>query len=198
MELKEKLSLIQNEMKVPKNQRNNFGNYNYRNAEDILETAKPICKEHKTTLVVFDEMVCIGERYYVKAIAKLLDWESDIEITATAYAREAESKKGMDDSQVTGSTSSYARKYALNGLFNIDDTKDSDFTNTHGKDKKQANDQQQGLRITQVQKDKIIKAIAQSKIDLDGLKEYYKIKSVDELDHLQAQSIIDKKLKGDK
>lgn len=133
MNIYEKLSAIQNELKAPKNQFNKFGNYKYRNCEDILEAVKPICAKNKATLVVYDEIVNVGDRYYVKAIARLYDQESEQYIEASASAREEENKKGMDASQITGSTSSYARKYALNGLFNIDDTKDSDATNTHGK-----------------------------------------------------------------
>ena len=123
---------IQSELKAPKNQRNTFGNYNYRSAEDILEAVKPLLKKHSCHLTISDEMVQLGDRYYVKATATLAkDADS---ISTTAYAREEENKKGQDSSQTTGSTSSYARKYALNGLFCIDDTKDADFTNTHGKE----------------------------------------------------------------
>lgn len=133
MNIYEKLSAIQNELKAPKKQFNKFGNYKYRNCEDILEAVKPICLKNKATLVVYDEIVNIGDRYYVKAVARLYDQESEQFVETSASAREEENKKGMDASQITGSTSSYARKYALNGLFNIDDTKDSDATNTHGK-----------------------------------------------------------------
>ena len=123
---------IQSELKAPKNQRNTFGNYNYRSAEDILEAVKPLLKKHGCHLTISDEMIQLGDRYYVKATATLSkDADS---ISTTAYAREEENKKGQDSSQTTGSTSSYARKYALNGLFCIDDTKDADFTNTHGKE----------------------------------------------------------------
>jgi len=131
MNIYEKLSAIQNELKAPKNQRNSFGNYNYRNAEDILEAVKPLCAKHNATLVLTDEIAMIGERYYVKAIANLIDNETCDVITTSAYAREEESKKGMDASQVTGSCSSYARKYCMNGLFNIDDTKDADTDEQH-------------------------------------------------------------------
>lgn len=131
MNIYEKLMNIQSELKAPKSQFNSFGNYNYRSCEDILEGLKPIILKHKAAVVVTDEIMQIGGRYYVKAIAKLIDIESGESIEASAYAREEESKKGMDLSQITGSTSSYARKYALNGLFAIDDTKDSDFTNKH-------------------------------------------------------------------
>ena len=130
-----KLLSVQTMLKAPKSQYNAFGKYNYRNCEDILEAVKPLCKEVKATVFLTDEIVLIGERYYVKATAHFVDTEIIAEpITVTAYAREEETKKGMDGSQVTGASSSYARKYALNGLFDIDDTKDSDTTNTHGKD----------------------------------------------------------------
>ena len=125
---------IQSELKAPKNQRNSFGNYNYRSAEDILEAVKPLLKNHECHLTISDEIILIGDRYYVKAEATLTS--KDEHISVSAFAREESTKKGMDSSQITGSASSYARKYALNGLFCIDDTKDADFTNTHGKEQK--------------------------------------------------------------
>jgi hypothetical protein len=126
MNIYEKLSEIQNELKAPKGQYNKFGNYKYRSCEDILEAVKPICKKNKTTLIISDELQNIGDRYYIKATATLYDTEEEKNISNTAYAREELEKKGMDGSQITGTASSYARKYALNGLFNIDDTKDAD------------------------------------------------------------------------
>lgn len=117
------LQRIQQELKAPKNQRNTFGKYNYRSCEDILEAVKPLLKD--CTLTLSDEMVQIGERYYIKATVTLEGKEKEIQ-EATAYAREALSQKGMGDAQITGSASSYARKYALNGLFLIDDNKDDD------------------------------------------------------------------------
>lgn len=129
MELKQKLLSIQTELKAPKNQFNSFGNYNYRSCEDILEAVKPLCKKGNVLLTLSDTIKHVGERYYVEATATLYDVETDGCISVTAYAREEETKKGMDSSQITGAASSYARKYALNGLFNIDDTKDSDSTN---------------------------------------------------------------------
>lgn len=128
MNFHQKLIEIQKELKAPKNQRNSFGNYNYRSCEDIFEAVKPLLNTYGLALIVSDELLQIGERYYVKATAKLSDGENVIE--NTAYAREEETKKGMDGSQITGASSSYARKYALNGLFLIDDVKDSDSTNT--------------------------------------------------------------------
>ena len=121
---------IQTSLKAPKNQRNNFGNYNYRSCEDILEAVKPLLKETSCTLTVSDEIVSIADRIYVKATATLKTASGEA-YTTTAFAREPLAKKGMDDSQVTGATSSYARKYALNGLFCIDDNKDADFLNTN-------------------------------------------------------------------
>jgi len=123
MTIIEKLNKIQKQLKAPKSQCNDFGHYNYRNCEDILEAIKPLL-DNETILIITDEIVMIGDRHYVKATAKLsCDKE---EIIGVAFAREALVKKGMDESQITGASSSYARKYALNGLFLIDDTKDAD------------------------------------------------------------------------
>lgn len=137
MNIYEKLSAIQIELKVPKGQTNTFGNYMYRSAEDITEAAKPICAEHKTVLVVSDELISLGDRFYVKSTATLFDNESSESITVTANAREQAEKKGMDGAQITGAASSYARKYALNGLFCLDDTKDSDSNELAEQQKKQ-------------------------------------------------------------
>lgn len=120
----ETLSAIQTELSAPKGQFNKFGGYAYRSCEDILEALKPLLKKHKACVTISDDIVMVGDRVYVKATATLTAAEESI--TATAFAREAEDKKGMDSAQVTGSTSSYARKYALNGLFAIDDNKDPD------------------------------------------------------------------------
>ena len=134
MNLQEKLLYIQTKVKAPKSLYNRFGNYYYRNAEGILEAVKPFLDEVKCTLTIADEIVEIGGRIYVKATAWLFDTQSreDLDvIKVSAYAREAETKKGMDDSQITGTASSYARKYALNGLFLLDDTKDADTDEFH-------------------------------------------------------------------
>ena len=130
MNIFEKLQIIQSKLKAPKSQRNNFGNYNYRNCEDILEAVKPLLEEVKAAIKITDEVVLIGERYYIKATVEFINAENGESIENSAFAREEETKKGMDGSQITGASSSYARKYALNGLFAIDDTKDSDTTNT--------------------------------------------------------------------
>ena len=126
MTLKEKLMHIQIELKAPKNLKNSFGNYMYRSAEDILKALKPFEKKYKVTTTICDEMVGIFDRVYVKAVVSLKDIESDDEIYSVGWAREAASKKGADDSQITGMASSYARKYALSGMFLLDDTKDAD------------------------------------------------------------------------
>lgn len=125
----QKLQNIQSKLKVEKKNYNSFGGYSYRSCEDILEAVKPLLVENNLALVMTDQVEAVGERYYIKATAILYDTENGTNISATAYAREAKEKKKMDDAQVTGSSSSYARKYALNGLFAIDDAKDSDFLN---------------------------------------------------------------------
>lgn len=136
MGIYDKLAQIQKDLKVGKNNLNKFGGYTYRSCEDICEAVKPILARVKAALVLSDDIVQIGERIYVKATAALYDVEGSGMVSNSAFAREEESKKGMDASQVTGSASSYARKYALNGLFCLDDVKDADATNTHGKEPK--------------------------------------------------------------
>lgn len=125
--MKELIS-IQSELKAPKSQFNKFGGYKYRKAEDILEAVKPLLAKQKCTLIITDDVVLIGNRIYVKATATIKNEKGECE-TTTGWAREEETKKGMDGSQITGASSSYARKYALNGLFAIDDNADSDTTN---------------------------------------------------------------------
>ncbi len=120
------LMAVQAELKAPKNQHNSFGKYDYRSAEDIIEAVKPLLKENGLFLNMSDEIVLIGDRYYVKATVKVVDVVTGESVQASALAREAAQKKGMDESQVTGTASSYARKYALNGLFAIDDNRDAD------------------------------------------------------------------------
>ena len=131
-----KLVQIQAELKAPKSQFNSFGKYHYRSCEDITEAAKPICAAHNAALTQSDTVVLIGDRYYVQAEARLTCAETGEYVSVTALAREEDTKKGMDAAQLTGATSSYARKYALSGLFSLDDTKDSDFTNMGDKGKK--------------------------------------------------------------
>lgn len=129
MNVYEKLLAVQSELNAPKKHHNGFGNYNYRKAEDILEAVKPIAAKYKAMVVCSDLLEFIEGRHYIKATASFINAEDGQQVKTTAYAREEESKKGMDGSQVTGASSSYARKYALNGLLAIDDTADSDTTN---------------------------------------------------------------------
>lgn len=163
--LNQRVGDIQYKLKAPKGQYNSFGKYNYRSCEDILEGVKPLLKEHNLALLIDDEIVQIGERYYVKATAKITDGREIV--SATAYAREPDTKKGMDESQITGATSSYARKYALNALLCIDDTKDAD---TMDNSKKPAQQTQETVYNWQT-----LKARAtQGGISEDDLKHYLK------------------------
>jgi len=186
MNIIEQLSKVQNELKAPKEQINNFGKYKYRSCEDILEALKPILQANSLTLTLSDELVNIGERYYIKATATLFSYDDKEHfITNTAYAREEETKKGMDGSQITGTASSYARKYALNGLFNIDDTKDADtdefVKNTTEKEKKATKEQ--------------IAQVTELVEDIEGMLNYYKIKSIEELTYEDAEKTIKNKTK---
>ena len=188
-----KLVEVQNKLKVPKSQFNSFGKYNYRNAEDILEAVKPILKEVGAVVVLKDEIVLIGDRYYLKTKAQFIDAENGEAIEVEAMAREAEEKKGMDSAQVTGATSSYARKYALNGLFLIDDTKDNDHDTLHKTDLKQ-----EELKISQIQIDSIVQLITETKSDLKGFLQFFKIKEIPEMTAKQASEgikMLEKKIK---
>lgn len=186
MNIYEKLGIIQSKLKAPKGQYNSFGKYKYRSCEDILEAVKPLLSETKTVLSVTDRMEVVGNRIYVRAEAHLNDCEDSGEITTVAYAREEESKKGMDSSQVTGAASSYARKYALNGLFCIDDNKDSDSTNTGGSEKASGkkvdssknNELIDSKSISGIEK--IIKKYPDSKL-LDQIKSRFKVDSIEHL-----------------
>ena len=165
------LVYIQSTLKAPKNQRNNFGGYNYRSCEDIMEAVKPLLKDTNCTLVISDEIVQVADRIYVKSTATLKT-PSGEEYKNTAYAREALSKKGMDESQVTGAASSYARKYALNGLFCIDDTKDADALNVS---KEYTQQPQAQLSVQQqVSFDTLMKEIAAAKTEQELGAIYYK------------------------
>lgn len=197
MSVYEKLSHIQNEINVPKNLYNKFGNYYYRNAETIFDTAKPVCMKYRTTLVVSDEVVNVDGRFYIKGIATLCDWDSDKEVTNVAYAREEEAKKGMDASQVTGSCSSYARKYALNGLFNLDDNKDSDspeqIEEIEARAKanaKNANNKKEKAEVMATESQlKMIHELG-SEERIEGLKKHYKVNELSELTIDQASQAI--------
>lgn len=199
--LYEKLSEVQNELKAPKSQKNTFGNYKYRSCEDILEALKPILKKNRLSLVIDDTLENIGDRYYVKATAILYDLDSSDKISNNAYAREEETKKGMDGSQITGTASSYARKYALNGLFNIDDTKDAD-TDEYGKTTKNksnnqfedaTNDDNDETKIEAEFNSKLV----ESESDLDKVIESYGLSDYSAMtieQKLDAIKIFDKKI----
>lgn len=189
MDLKMKIMEIQQELKAPKNQYNSFGGYKYRSCEDILEALKPLLKKHGLLLTLNDELVVRGDRYYIEATATI-NGESGENISNKAYAREDENKKGMDGSQITGTASSYARKYALNGLFLIDDTKDAD---TDEYKKQTTNTKQANERKASEKQIEIIKKL---EIDLVAMMEYYKIEKLEDLTVKQASEIIRKKSKG--
>ena len=176
----EKLSQVQNELKAPKGQKNTFGNYKYRSAEDILEAVKPILKKNDLTIIISDTLENIGERYYIKATVSLCDLDMDERIQVNAYAREEETKKGMDGSQITGTASSYARKYALNGLFNIDDTKDAD-TDEYTKKHKKKGDSLKTIPISTERLDSIKELIKETNIDLQKFLQFHKLKSLQEI-----------------
>lgn len=166
------LQQIQSELKAPKTQTNKFGGYNFRSCEDILEAVKPLLAKHKAKLTISDDLVAVGSRVYVKATARFVCGD-EVEFTS-GYAREAETKKGMDEAQITGSASSYARKYALNGLFCIDDTKDADATNTHGKEAK-------GPTLTDEQLAELDGLIRETKTDVQKFCTFMKVSKVDDI-----------------
>ncbi|MSA99650.1 recombinase [Finegoldia sp. BIOML-A3] len=187
MTIYEKLLNIQTSLKAPKSQKNDFGNYNYRSCEDILEAVKPFLKKEKCVLVINDEVQKIENRYYLKAVVNLIDVENGESITASAFAREEETKKKMDGSQITGASSSYARKYALNGLFAIDDTKDSDATNQH--DKKQVSASQQSIIKQQIAEILKVKGISFDKLT-EVIKVKFKKQKFDELTANEQQKLL--------
>lgn len=187
MAIYEKLLNIQSELKAPKNQTNNFGRYNYRSCEDILEAVKPILKKEKCVVIVNDEIEQVDNRFYVKATVSLVDVESGEIIASSAYAREEENKKGMDSSQVTGASSSYARKYALNGLFAIDDTKDSDVTNSGEENESSAS--QQSLIKQQIGEISKVKGIGFDKLT-EVIKTKFKKQKFDDLTAREQQRLL--------
>lgn len=191
----EKLNIIQSRLKAPKGQFNKFGNYAYRSCEDILEALKPLLAETKTVLTIKDDVECIGERFYIRAICTLFDVESGEKISNSAYAREAESKKGMDSAQITGSVSSYARKYALNGLFAIDDTKDSDSNENYKQtkiDHTQGNSRgksSQGIDISKA-RNEIAQMLKAKNIAFEKFVEYLKtMYNVSKIEELPAEQL---------
>lgn len=180
------LTDIQNELKAPKNRFNKFGNYKYRSCEDILEAVKPLLKKYDATLTIRDDIVEVGGRVYVKATTIFRAGVTVTEMAeVTAFARESESKKGMDDSQITGTASSYARKYALNGLFLIDDTKDADTD--------EYTEQVNAVAEKKIGKTKAA-ALSQALKDCgqheEKIMEYYKVDSLEKLTEAQHAEIM--------
>jgi hypothetical protein len=187
MNIYEKLMKVQQELKAPKGQYNSFGKYKYRSCEDILEAVKPLLEKNKLTLTLTDTIVPASEtRFYVKATARLIDIESEeiSTIENTAFAREDAEKKGMDGSQITGTASSYARKYALNGLFLIDDTKDADTDEYH----------EQTKSITKAQ----IKKLGELVDDIPAMLNYFKVDKIENMSYEAAKRIIERKENGTK
>ena len=163
---------IQNELKAPKGQFNSFGRYKYRSCEDILEAVKPLLHKYSCSLNISDEVVMVGDRFYIKATATLRKDTGEVVSASAAYAREDETKKGMDGAQVTGAASSYARKYALNGLFCIDDTKDADTDEytKNTKPEKEPAEKDKNLNLY----NQLEKKASESKIEIDALMKYLK------------------------
>ena len=178
------LMKIQQELKAPKNQFNNFGKYKYRSCEDILEAVKPLLAKYGAQLTLSDDIVQIGDRIYVKATASITDGLVFTEVTA--YAREPIDKKGMDDSQITGTASSYARKYALNGLFLIDDTKDAD-TDEHAN---QTKNSAYSKTVSQATVKVIEQLIKETNTDKAKMLEYYQVGEINELTTEQAKNCV--------
>jgi len=187
--IQEKLLKIQQELKAPKGQRNDFGKYNYRSCEDILEALKPLLAKYKVCLFISDDLLEVGGRNYVKATVTISDIEDGSQIVNTAFAREEETKKGMDGSQITGASSSYARKYALNGMFAIDDTKDSDFTNKG--ETKAEKPSTEAKKCTEKQVELLMKLYDEENIS--KLMSYYKVSTLEELTMEQASQAIQRK-----
>lgn len=214
MGIYEKLSKIQEELKAPKGQYNSFGKYKYRSCEDILEAVKPLLVKNKLSLQLYDELIVVGEstpttyeetyydkdlkrensrivvtgnqRYYIKATARLLDIEDNSTMENTAFAREDETKKGMDGSQITGTASSYARKYALNGLFLIDDTKDADTDEYHNQNTEQA------VKVKKITKEQI-KKLGELVDDIPAMLNYFKLDKIENMPYDLAQQTIERK-----
>ena len=200
MTVYKKLIKVQQELKAPKNQRNTFGNYNYRSAEDILEALKPVLAAHEATVFISDKVVVKENSWaYIESTATFVDIETGESISTTAFAREAENKKGMDASQITGSASSYARKYALNGLFLIDDAVDPDSDNhqkitgggSQGSNRKFSKDDVTALRLD------LVKVATATKKDVNELEAWVSqqigvdnFDSIDQLSFVKANALV--------
>lgn len=201
MSIGEKLFKIQQEMNAPKDLYNKYGNFYYRNAETILAEFKKVAKDLKLVLLLNDEIVEIAGKVYIKATASITDYETNEEVLATAYAREADKKTGMDEAQITGAASSYARKYALNGLFLLDDVKDPDsdeYKNQQGKDKQQiessATQNNRNTKSPKVNQNQIIslrKTFEEKGIDESKVLVMYKVEKIEDLTIKQFKNIFD-------
>ena len=200
MSVYEKLVKVQSELKAPKSKFNSFGKYNYRSLEDILEGVKPLLAKYNATLVIADGVEQVGDRYYIQAKATFIDTENGESISNTALARESTDKKGMDDSQITGTASSYARKYALNGLFLIDDTKDADTDeNRIERETKAAKVQNiEKMKITQAKINVLAHDIESGVIKREGLLKYFQVEKLEDITEGQFRNYVEQKSKKEK
>ena len=198
MTIHEKMMKIQTTLKAPKNLFNSFGNYKYRNAEGILEAVKPLLAENKLSMYISDDVQAVNDRVYVKATVSIFDIETGESVMATASAREALNKKGMDDSQITGTASSYARKYALNGIFLLDDTKDADTDENQKERTARSNKQEQEknkekldqMKISLVKQKTLLDLCEDEKFDINKILKSYKHDSIKDITEGQYKYIV--------
>ena len=198
MTIHEKMMKIQTTLKPPKNLFNSFGNYKYRNAEGILEAVKPLLAENKLSMYISDDVQAVNDRVYVKATVSIFDIETGESVMATASAREALNKKGMDDSQITGTASSYARKYALNGIFLLDDTKDADTDENQKERTARANKQEHEkdkekldqMKISLVKQKTLLDLCEDEKFDINKILKSYKHESIKDITEGQYKYIV--------
>lgn len=198
MTIHEKMMKIQTTLKAPKNLFNSFGNYKYRNAEGILEAVKPLLAENKLFMYISDDVQAVNDRVYVKATVSIFDIETGESVMATASAREALNKKGMDDSQITGTASSYARKYALNGIFLLDDTKDADTDENQKERTARSNKQEQEknkekldqMKISLVKQKTLLDLCEDEKFDINKILKSYKHESIKDITEGQYKYIV--------
>lgn len=184
------LNIIQTRLNAPKNQRNSFGKYNYRSAEDILQAVKPLLKETGCTLTLDDDIVAVGDRIYVKATATLTNPDDHVERT-TAFAREPLSKKGSDESQITGAASSYARKYALNGLFAIDDNKDPDTDENRIEREERYKSEPKEKTISKGQANELIAAAKEKGETAESIMQFLNVKRMGEITQTQFNNAME-------
>lgn len=198
MTIHEKMMKIQTTLKAPKNLFNSFGNYKYRNAEGILEAVKPLLAENKLSMYISDDVQAVNDRVYVKATVSIFDIKTGESVMATASAREALNKKGMDDSQITGTASSYARKYALNGILLLDDTKDADTDENQKERTARANKQEQKknkekldqMKISLVKQKTLLDLCEDEKFDINKILKSYKHESIKDITEGQYKYIV--------